>query len=277
MNILDGVALSKKIIEEIKEEIEKNNYKITFCIIQIGNVFESNKYINNKLKKASYVGIKTDHKKYDNNISFEDLKKEINLFKNLYDGIIIQLPIPSTLNKKDVLDLIDVEKDVDGLTTKNKKNFINNEGFYFIPATAKAIITCLEENKIEIKNKKAYVIGESELVGNPTKILLNRLGAITRSFNIETGIKGSEEADILIVAAGCANLVKKENVKNGSTVIDVGINTFDENKIVGDVDIQDAKEKINNFSPSPGGIGPLTVCSLIQNIILAYKRKIKFQ
>lgn len=121
--------------------------------------------------------------------------------------------------------------------------------------------------KIEVKDKKVYVIGESNLVGKPIAKLMRDSQAIVRTFNIDTGIQGSEEADILIIAAGSAKLVKAENVKKSAIIIDVGINTLSNKEIVGDLDVESVKDKISAYSPVPGGVGLMTVTALFMNLI----------
>ncbi|MGL4343124.1 MAG: tetrahydrofolate dehydrogenase/cyclohydrolase catalytic domain-containing protein [Metamycoplasmataceae bacterium] len=271
--ILDGKKLSIHLLSLLKDEILKNNFKPSFCIIQIGDLFESNKYINFKLQRAKEIGIQTNHIKLSEDISFIEIKNIINQIKSNHDGIIIQLPLPISLPKQEILDLIPIEKDIDGLSTQNKKNFQMNISPYFVPATAKAILNCLKYNNIPILNKKISIVGESDLVGKPTKILLERMGLNVNSFNKDTGITGTEKADILIVAAGEPKLIKKENVQKNACIIDVGINTLDNHSVIGDVDFDDVIDKIKFISPSPGGIGPLTIISLLENLIIAYRNQ----
>lgn len=272
MIIFNGNEKAKEVLAKLKDEILSNQYKIKFAIVQVGDLFESNKYISFKLKKAAEVGIEALHIKTDEKIKFSKLKKLILETQKNVHGIIIQLPLPAHLNKQKVLSLVEPKKDIDGLSDLNYKNFLENKMPYFVPATAKAILKVVESSKIKIRNSKIFVIGESKLVGFPTKILLQRKGAITKSFNKDTGIKGSEGADMLIVSAGCANLVSAKNIKENAYVIDVGINTLDNKKITGDVDRKSIEEKAFFLSPSPGGVGPLTIISLLENLLIAYKK-----
>lgn len=272
MIIFNGKEKAEQLLADLKEKILLNNYQIKFAIIQVGDVFESNKYISFKLKKATEIGIKAIHIKVANTISFKEIKNLILETQKKVDGLIIQLPLPLHLDKQQVLSLVDSQKDIDGLSELNYKNFLENKDFFFIPATAKAIFRVIKESKIKIENSKIYVIGESKLVGYPLKILLQRHGAIVKSFNKESGIKGSEEADMLIVAAGSPNLVSSKNIKKNAYVIDVGISTLDNHKIIGDVDRKSIENKAYFLSPSPGGVGPLTIVSLLENLVLAYMR-----
>ena len=232
-----------------------------------------NKYIANKIKKAQELGIEITLEKFnDPQISQNDLIKYIKNLINLHPlkshlGIIVQLPLPTDFDKQLILDTIDPTCDIDGLSTANMNHFYQDQKPFMIPATAKAILTLLNAYQIELNNKKMMVIGESNLVGKPTKHLLKKYSNDVSSRNIDTGIKGSEVVDLLVVAAGCAKLIKANNVKDQAVVVDVGINTLDNKKVVGDVDFEDVKDKVLAISPTPGGVGPLTVISLFENLV----------
>lgn len=181
----------------------------------------------------------------------------------------MQLPLPDQIDKQAILDVIPYEKDVDGLATGN--NIIT-------PATPKGIINLLKSYEVKIEGKHVAVVGQSKLVGKPVATLCEHEGASqVDRYTKQTGIKGTEKADILIVAAGEANLIKKQNIKKGVVIIDVGINTIADKlamtKIVGDVDRVSVGEIPSAISPVPGGVGPMTVISLMQNIIEAAERK----
>ncbi|MGL5643680.1 MAG: bifunctional 5,10-methylenetetrahydrofolate dehydrogenase/5,10-methenyltetrahydrofolate cyclohydrolase, partial [Metamycoplasmataceae bacterium] len=178
------------------------------------------------------------------------------------------------LDKQTVLDAVDFHKDIDGLSQKNHDLLYQNQKC-IVPATAKAIISLLNAYNIEVKGKQIGVVGESNLVGKPTKELLIKMGAIVTSFNIDTGIKNSEQADILIVAAGSPNLIKAENIKQNAVIIDVGVSRVDEsNKVYGDVDFDSVKNKASAISPVIGGVGPLTVVSLLENLVEIYTKNL---
>lgn len=266
MTILDGKLVSEKILDQLKKKVSKLKRKPTFAIIQVGDLEESNKYIKNKLLKASKVGIVSSHFKFEEKISESDLINKINKIKKDYDGIIVQLPLPNHINSQNVLDAIDLDKDIDGLSSKNMNNFYNDMQPHFCPATARAVLCLLQHYKINL-NQKILVIGESNLVGKPTKKLLSKFTQQIESRNINTGISNSEEFDILIVAAGSPKLIKKENVKKNAIVVDVGITILDNKKLQGDVDFDDVKNKVLAISPVPGGVGPLTVVCLLMNLI----------
>ena len=273
MILLDGKKVAAQKTIELQQRINVLKQKPVCVIIQVGDLFESNKYIANKIKKAQELGIEISLEKFnDLQISQTDL---INYIENLINshpfkshlGIIVQLPLPIDFDKQLILDTIDPTCDIDGLSTTNMNNFYQDQKPFMIPATAKAILTLLNAYQIELNNKKMMVIGESNLVGKPTKHLLKKYSNDVSSRNIDTGIKGSEYADFLVVAAGSAKLIKAENVKDQAVVVDVGINTLDNKKVVGDVDFEDVKDKVLAISPTPGGVGPLTVISLFENLV----------
>ncbi|UWD34260.1 bifunctional 5,10-methylenetetrahydrofolate dehydrogenase/5,10-methenyltetrahydrofolate cyclohydrolase [Mesomycoplasma molare] len=271
--ILSGIEASKHYSELLKNLFISLNEPTIFKIIQVGDLAASNKYINNKIKKAKELGIEAILVKLDASISQEDLKTIVQNEALSCDGIIVQLPLPEHINSQEILNIVPIEKDIDGLSELNQFNFYNfKEESAFSPATARGIIMLLDYYNIPIANKKTFVIGESNLVGKPTKFLLNKKGGIVKSFNKNTGIFGSNEADVLVVAAGEANLVKTKDVKENATIIDVGINSLTNNKITGDVDFESVKHKVSAISPVPGGVGPMTVIALFYNL---YDAKIR--
>ncbi len=272
MLILDGKILANQKLKFLEKQISTMKIKPQMSIIQVGDVFESNKYIGIKIKQANSIGVKTNHIKLSENIDQEELTSLIKKECKQTDGLIVQLPLPQHLDKQKLLNAVDSEKDIDGLSQKNHNMIYQNKECIF-PATAKAIISLLTFYNIPIKNQQIGIIGESNLVGKPTKELLKRMGGIVNSFNLETGIKNSEKADILIVAAGSPNLVKAENIKEGAIIVDVGVSRANlSNKIFGDVDFESVKNKAAAISPTVGGVGPLTVVSLLENLVEIYSK-----
>ncbi|AAT27646.1 bifunctional 5,10-methylenetetrahydrofolate dehydrogenase/5,10-methenyltetrahydrofolate cyclohydrolase [[Mycoplasma] mobile] len=274
MIILDGKKLSQKDTIFLKEKVNQFKIKPVFTIVQVGNLFSSNKYIKTKMDKALEIGVVSRLIKIPESISEKDLISIIEEESKISHGLIVQLPLPLQFDQSKILNSVPITKDIDGLSEKNSKNLYSGKSC-IQPATARGIIDLIKEYNFTIKDKKVYVIGESNLVGKPIKELFKQAGAIVKSFNINTGIKGSEEADILIVAAGHPNLVKPENVKNNSIVIDVGINSIGENDkmiVTGDVDFSNVKTKVKAISPVPGGVGPMTVISLFKNLIEIFEK-----
>lgn len=267
MKILDGKKLASEITQDLKSRAALLNKKPLLIIINVGDNPASQKYVSSKIKKATEIGIKAKEVKVSAKVSQEKLEKLVAKKSKKATGIIVQLPLPEHISKQKVLDLIPFEKDVDGLATNN--NLVT-------PATPKGIMTLMKRYDVELKGKKVAVVGQSNLVGKPVADLCELEGAKVSRYTKETTIVGTEKADVLIVAAGQANLIKKENIKKGVVIIDVGINSIaDESamkKIVGDVDRDSVGELPNAISPVPGGVGPMTVISLMQNVIEAAER-----
>ena len=264
MKILDGRLIAQKISDQIKEEIKTLNLKPKMTIFQVGNLLSSNKYINIKTKKAHELGVEIELKNFPDSITEEELISNIKNIVNDTNGIIVQLPLPKNFNTENVLNSIPFSHDVDGLAKDNKN---------ITPATPRGILTLLNEYKVNFKDKEIHVVGESDLVGKPTaKLLMKQSPKTVITHNKSTGINGTENADILIVAAGHKHLIKKENVKENSIIVDVGINV-ENDQIYGDVDFEDVKDKVSYISPVPGGVGPMTVISLFQNLLDIVKEK----
>ena len=292
VKILDGKKLSEEIAVELTAKILKLKIKPVLAIIQIGNNPESNSYIGRKKAYGEKIGAKVHHFALPNNISNNSLIKfikELNERKDIH-GTIVQLPIPKTLNKYEIMEAIDHKKDVDGLNSKNTNILYESpfENFKpkkipkgLVPATAKGIVTLLKKNNIALVGKKVLVVGRSVLVGKPTALLLTAEDATVtiahkKTINLS---KLAKENDIIISAAGKAGLIEKKCFRKGQVIIDVGTNavvgpkTLEEvtkYKMVGDVDFESAKKIVSAISPVPGGVGPMTVASLFENLLEAY-------
>ncbi len=301
--ILDGRVVRDEIKENLKSQISlstRNSLKASnlksrpkLVIIQVGDVAESNTYISGKIKFGESIGAVVEHKKFPATISQKSLISQISILNSdsSVHGIIVQMPIPEHLNKEAIIDTIDPKKDVDGLTTTNQQLLENNDPQVFIPATAKAVITILNYYKIPIEGKKAAVVGRSKLVGAPVAILLRNLGAQVEVGHSQTPdlTAVTKPADIVVVAVGKPNLITKNHVSPDQTVIDVGINVIDSNArlwktekpgigqnqrhLTGDVNFAEVEPIVAAITPVPGGIGPLTIASLFENLLEAYKKQ----
>jgi tetrahydrofolate dehydrogenase/cyclohydrolase, NAD(P)-binding domain protein len=279
---IDGKAFSQVILEKIREEHnqlkEKYGKQAGLAVVIVGSNPASQVYVRNKMKACENVGFYSENIELDENISEEELLQEINkLNKNdRINGILVQLPLPSHINELKIIDSISPEKDVDGFHVANIGKMVIGDETGFLSCTPYGIMQLLEEYKIEIAGKDAVIIGRSNIVGKPMALMLIQKGATVQVCNSRTKDlrKKLNEADIIIVAAGVPKLLKKEDVKEGAVVIDVGINRVD-GKICGDVDYEEVVEKASYITPVPGGVGPMTIASLIKNTFKSYKNSLK--
>ena len=270
--ILDGKKLSQLLAVKLAKKIKKFKIKPKLVIIQIGDLAESNTYIKNKKIFAEKIGVEALHKKYPNNVRERRIISCI--LKNNRDpsvhGVMVQLPAPKRLDIEKILESIEPKKDVDGLTSINTKHlFDNNEAF--VPATAKGVIGLLEEYKIKLNGTKIVIVGQSSLVGRSAMLALLNKGATvtmchkdTRNLERET-----KRAEILITAVGYPKLITRKHISKNQIVVDIGIN-ITKNKIIGDVDYEKVRKVVKAITPVPGGVGPMTVASLFQNLFEAY-------
>jgi methylenetetrahydrofolate dehydrogenase (NADP+)/methenyltetrahydrofolate cyclohydrolase len=280
--ILDGKLLSQKLNLELKENVllisKKTGVKPKLAGILVGNNPASELYLNIKRRTCSEVGIDSLLVNLEKETSKETLINEIKQLNedNSVHGIILQLPLPKELKNytNEFIEIISPQKDVDGLHPFNRgKLFDYNEDL--VPCTPKGIISLLEHYNIEIKGKHAVIINRSNLVGKPLVFMLLKRNATvsichTSTVNINEFIK---KADILIVAVGQPNFITKEKIKEGVVIIDVGTNRV-KGKTCGDVDYEGVFDKCSWITPNPGGVGPMTVNSLLQNTFYVYKNQV---
>ena len=279
---IDGKAFSQTVLEKIREEHsqlkEKYGKPAGLAVVIVGNNPASQVYVKNKIRACENVGFYSENIELDENISEKELLQEIDkLNKNdRINGILVQLPLPAHINELKIIDSISPEKDVDGFHVSNIGKMVIGDETGFLSCTPYGIMQLLEEYKIEISGKDAVMIGRSNIVGKPMALMLIQKGATVQVCNSNTKDlrKKLNEADIIIVAAGVPKLLKKEDVKEGAVVIDVGINRVD-GKICGDVDYEEVAEKTSYITPVPGGVGPMTIASLIKNTFKSYKNSLK--
>lgn len=279
--ILDGKALSKKRKEILKTEIKRliDIYKVNPClaIIKVGNDPASEIYVRNKVKAAAFCCIETRLINFDENITMDELLSMIDVLNNdIYvHGILVQLPLPKHLDERVIIDRINDSKDVDGFGLLNKgKLFCSMDAL--TPATPTGIMTLLEEYNIEVEGKEAVVVGRSNIVGKPmAMLLLNKNATVTIAHSRTKNLSEvTKRADILVAAIGKAKFITANMVKPGATVIDVGINRVDD-KLYGDVDFENVEKIAQYITPVPGGVGPLTIATLLENTVKAYKKIVK--
>lgn len=275
--ILSGKQIAEQLIDRLKDEVEDLKLKTgkipTLSVISIGEDFSSKTYIKNKEKVSKKVGINFHHKNLPKEIKEEELIKEITLLNEdiNVNGVIVQFPLPKHISTELVINTISPIKDVDGYHPLNLGKLLLGSPT-FIPCTPQACLTLLKSTGLDITGKRVTVIGRSIIVGKPLSLLLLSENATVTICHSKTVALESitKESDILIVAIGKAKFLKGEWIKEGSVIIDVGINQF-EGKIVGDTDFESCLGKASWITPVPGGVGPLTVYFLIHNTIKAFK------
>ena len=282
MELINGKELAKKIRGELKLEVDhlrENGIIPKLAVIMVGNDKASEVYVRNKSKACNEIGIEFEEFLLDSNIKQEeliDLIKKLNNRKDVY-GILLQSPIPEHLNIREAFDTIDYRKDVDGFNPINIGKLAIGEDA-FISCTPYGVIKMLEEYNIEIEGKRAVVIGRSNIVGKPLiQCLLNKNATVTICHSKTKNIAEiTKEADILIAALGKPKFVKENMVKENAVVIDVGINRNEEGKLVGDVDFENVSKKASYITPVPGGVGPMTIAMLMNNVVKATKEHNKY-
>lgn len=276
-NLIDGKALAQKIRENLKSEVaelNKNGIHSKLAVILVGDDPASKIYVKNKSKACEDVGIEFEEHLLNNNIKMEELLKlidELNQRKDV-NGILLQSPIPKGLYINEAFERINPNKDVDGFNPINIGKLLIGEDT-FISCTPYGIIKMLEEYSISIEGKNAVVIGRSNIVGKPlAQCLLNKNATVTVCHSRTKNLKEHTlQADILVSAVGKLNMVTEDMVKDGATVIDVGMNRKDDGKLAGDVDFENVKDKVNYITPVPGGVGPMTIAMLMNNVVKATK------
>ncbi|MEL6122821.1 MAG: tetrahydrofolate dehydrogenase/cyclohydrolase catalytic domain-containing protein [Bacteroidota bacterium] len=291
MGIIDGKMLAQEIKKEIAEQVDHRKaqgHKVPhLAAVLIGDDPASQSYIRNKVRSCDEVGFESTLIKKDESISEEELLDIVrDLNEDPYiDGYIVQLPLPRHIDPEKVNLAIDPKKDVDGFHPMNFGRMTLGLPAY-LPATPQGILVMLEKYKIETSGKKCVVLGRSNIVGMPISILMSQKHAVgnatvtivhSRTHHVESEIRS---ADILIAAIGRANYVTAEMIKPGAVVIDVGINRVEDStrkrgyRLVGDVDFESVLPKASYITPVPGGVGPMTVTSLIMNTLKASKKEI---
>ena len=275
--IIDGKKISKELKDELKEKVAKykeEGVEITLAVIQVGNDKASSVYVGNKKKACEYIGIKSLSYELEESTTEEELLnliKELNNRKDV-NGILVQLPLPKHINEDKVIETIDAKKDVDGFHPMSVGALsIGKKGF--ISCTPYGIIELLKRSNIDIDGKECVVIGRSNIVGKPMSMLLLRENAtVTVAHSHTKNLKEvAKRADILVVAIGKPQFINSEYVKEGAVVIDVGIHRDENNKLCGDVDYEDVFPHASAITPVPGGVGPMTIAMLMNNIVKATK------
>ena len=275
--IIDGKKVSALLREEIKKEVflikEKINKVPGLSVILIGDFAPSQIYVKNKEKNSKEVGINSEIIKYPKEVTEQEVLKKIDELNNANNvsGILVQLPLPKQINKEKIINAISPSKDVDGFHPINVGNLASGYKAV-VPCTPLGCLLLIKKVERDLTGKHAVIIGRSNLNGKPmAQLLLKEDCTVTIVHSKTKNLKEEcQKADILIAAVGVANLVKGDWVKKDSIIIDVGINKVGD-KIVGDVQFDEVKDKVKAITPVPGGVGPMTIACLLKNTLECFK------
>ena len=277
MTIIDGKLLAENLRHKIANEVRQFSRPPGLAVILVGDDSASQAYVRNKTKACVEVGFYSDQIHKSANITQEELLSEIRRLNDneTIDGILVQLPLPPHIDTEVIIEAIIPEKDVDGFSSENAGKLMQNKPF-LSPCTPKGVMAMLASLNYELRGKDCVIIGASKIVGRPMSMELLNAGATVLVCHKETKeiAEKVKMADVVIAAAGAANLVKADWVKEGAVVIDVGINRLEDGSLTGDVDFDEVKDKALAISPVPGGVGPMTVAMLIENTLTANKAKL---
>ena len=273
--LMDGKELAKKIRSNLKiesEEIKEKGINPKLAVIMVGNDSASKVYVKNKSKACEEVGIEFEEFLLDETTSQEELEnliEELNQNEKIH-GILLQSPIPKNLDINRAFEKISPEKDVDGFHPVNVGRLVLNKDT-FVSCTPYGIMKIFEEYNIDLTGKDVVIVGRSNIVGKPLiQCCLNKNATVTVCHSKTKNLaEHTKRADILISAIGKPNYITTDMIKDGSVIIDVGINRTEEGKIVGDVDFENVEKKVSHITPVPGGVGPMTIAMLMNNVIKA--------
>lgn len=273
--VIDGKALSKKIRESIKLEVQQlknEGIEPSLSVIIVGEDPASKTYVKNKKIACTEVGIKSDVYEMPESTTNEELLalvKKLNEDDTVH-GILVQLPLPKHLDENLVIDNISIKKDVDAFHKENVGRIMIGD-FDFLPCTPAGVMAILDEAEVDVAGKECVIVGRSNIVGKPqAMLLLHKNGTVTICHSKTKNLSEvTRRADILIAAVGRAKMITADMVSPGAVVVDVGINRDENGKLCGDVDFDAVKEVASVITPVPGGVGPLTITMLLKNTIKA--------
>lgn len=282
MILLDGKKISQNIREGLSLEVTKlKNEGIEPClaVILVGDDPASHTYVNNKAKASQQCGIKSLLYKLPSSTSENELLRLIeDLNSNkLVDGILVQLPLPKHINKNLIIESINAKKDVDGFHPFNVGRLAQGLTDGLVACTPLGVCELLKAYDIKVEGLNAVVIGTSNIVGRPMATMLLNLCATVSMCHLKTKDLSlyTKEADLIVIATGCVNLLRGDMVKEGVIVVDVGINKLPSGKLVGDVEFETVSKKASFISPVPGGVGPMTVAMLLKNTLFAARSRLR--
>ena len=273
--IIDGKKVREDKLKDLKVRIDALDKKLTLVVVKVGSDEASGVYVKQKERLAKELGVNFISRLLPSDVTESELISVINEYNmdKLVNGIIVQLPLPKHINETRVVNSIDVNKDVDGLTILNTGKLFQNMDT-LVSCTSSGIIDMLDYYNINVSGKNAVVIGRSLLVGKPVSMLLNNRNATVTMCHSKTENLSeiTRKADIIVIAIGVPNFLTSDMVKEGAVVIDVGINRVN-GKLVGDASFEELKEKCSYITPVPGGVGQMTVYELYENVYKTLKLK----
>ncbi len=274
--ILDGKQLKEKILLKLKEKINNFEKKPSLTVILVGDNPASQIYVNNKRKTAEAIGINSNIIKYPKTISEKELLEKIHELNkdDRVNAILVQLPLPEHISKEKVINLINPQKDVDGFTPYNFGKLFSGEKPFVYPCTPKGILILLDEYNIDLDGKHVVIVGRSNIVGKPlSQMILNRNATVTICHSHTKNLAEiTKTADILVSAVG-ENIIEEKMLKSGCIVVDVGIFKDSTGRTRGDVDFENVSKIASYISPVPGGVGPMTIASLMLNTIELFEKQ----
>lgn len=273
--LIDGKAISTAIRAELAEEIAATGLTPGLAVILVGDDPASAVYVRNKKKACAEVGIYSESYELPAETTQDELLSLIDKLnrKESIHGILVQLPLPKHIDEEAVILAIDPEKDVDAFHPSNVGRIVTGD-YRYLPCTPAGVMSLLERSGIDPKGKKCVVVGRSNIVGKPQALLMLHANATVTVCHSKTVDLAAEcrQADILVVAIGRADYITGEMVKDGAVVIDVGMNRRSDGKLTGDVDFASVEPKASYITPVPGGVGPMTITTLMKNTLTAAKR-----
>ncbi len=280
--IIDGKSVALQVKLEVRDQVErlKAKYHVIpgLAVVLVGDDVGSVTYVRNKQKACDDVGIHSRTFSFASDVEQRELEILISeLNKNpQYNGILVQMPLPKPLNSRALLNMIDPDKDVDGLLPSNIGKLVIGEDALY-PCTPLGIMVLLQRYLIPVSGAHAVIVGRSNLVGKPLALMMLAANATVTMCHTKTNdLPGIvKQADILVAAAGRIGLIKGEWIKQGAAVIDVGMNRSPQGKLAGDVDFEQAEKKASFITPVPGGVGPMTIAMLLKNTLIATERQMR--
>lgn len=277
--IIDGKAISAKVKAEVREEadaLKAKGISIGLAVVIVGNNPASRVYVNNKKKACAEVGFESSEYALPEETTQEELLALVDKLNNddKINGILVQLPLPSQIDEKAVINAIRPEKDVDAFHPVNVGKIMIGD-FAFLPCTPAGVMELIKSTGVDISGKECVVIGRSNIVGKPmAMLLLHKNGTVTICHSKTKNLaEVCRRADILVAAVGRANFVTADMIKEGAVVIDVGMNRLENGKLCGDVNFAECSEKAGYITPVPGGVGPMTIAMLMRNTLTSAKIK----